>query len=71
MQEKNESPLSPYYAYRMGQSDRTEEKTGEEGNVKQGILLEGKKVTSEAAGIGYSFFSLRERRSLRAVLDHL
>lgn len=52
-------------------SDHTEEKTGEEGNVKQGILLEGKKVTSEAAGIGYSFFSLRERRSLRAVLDHL
>ena len=37
MQEKNESPLSLYYAYRMGQSDSTEEKIGEEGNVKQGI----------------------------------
>ena len=37
MQEKNESPLSLYYAYRMGQSDSTEEKMGEEGNVKQGI----------------------------------
>jgi len=37
MQEKNESPLSLYYAYRMGQSDSTEEKTGEEENVKQGI----------------------------------
>ena len=37
MQEKNESPLSLYYAYRTGQSDSTEEKIGEEGNVKQGI----------------------------------
>ena len=67
---KNESPWSLYYAYRMGQSDSTEEKMGEEGNVKQGSILEGKKVTSETSDISYSFFSLTER-SLRAVLDYL
>ena len=54
----------------MGQSDSTEEKMGEEGNVKQGSILEGKKVTSETSDISYSFFSLIER-SLRAVLDYL